>query len=453
MKKLLCVCLCVLTAVLAAEELRLADFKFDFKADKSDPTYRCGEPIRFSGNVLVKGGIPENLKVQCKIQRDGLWKNLESRTVTVSDQPIEFTVSLEKPGWVELLVTVLDEKGAPLKLKNAQNQMTVVYGGTGALVEPEKIVAGGPEPADFDAFWAAKRAELDKVPVTAEKVESPLPENYAKELVCYDVKVACAGGKPVSGYLVMPRTAAPKSLPALVTFHGAGVRSANKPAWHASFGMIAMDVNAHGIENGKDAQFYMDLVAGELRNYRYFGKEDREKGYFVGMFLRVMRALDYVKSLPEWDGKTLIVMGGSQGGGQSLAAAALDPQVTHCIAAVPAICDHGGVLAGRAAGWPRFCNEHPDGNFSDAEKTVLRETAYVDCAFMARRIKADCYLCTGLIDNTCIPNSVFAAYNGIPAGTKKEMSISPNAGHNAPNFKGHAWLNQFEKSLKDSAAK
>ena len=57
---------------------------------------------------------------------------------------------------------------------------------------------------------------------------------------------------------------------------------------------------------------------------------------------------------------------------------------------------------------------------------MLRETAYVDCAFMARRIKADCWLCTGLIDNTCIPNSVFAAYNGIPAGTKKEMKNKKN---------------------------
>ena len=451
MKKWLCLCVCLLAAMLAAEELQYGDYKFDFKPDKADAIYRCGEEIRFSGNVLVKGKTPENMTVQCKILRDGLWKSIVNKKVVVSDKPIEFTVKLDKPGWVQLLVYVLDEKGAQLKMMGPKKRITTVYGGTGALVEPEKIVAGGPEPADFDAFWAAKRAELDKVPVKElEKVEVPAPAYDAKTVVCYDVKIACAGGKPVSGYLCLPRDAKPKSLPAIVTYHGAGVYSANKPSWLARSGMIALDVNAHGIENGKDAKFYSDLNVGELKDYRHFGKDDREKIYFVGMFLRVMRALDYVKSLPEWDGRTLIVMGGSQGGGQSLAAAALDKQVTHCIAHVPAICDHAGVLAGRAAGWPRFCNEHPDGKFTDREKKVLQETAYVDCAFMARRIKADAYLCTGLIDNTCIPNSVFAAYNGIPAGTKKAMSITPNAGHDAKNIKGMAWLNEYRKSLQNA---
>ena len=53
-----------------------------------------------------------------------------------------------------------------------------------------------------------------------------------------------------------------------------------------------------------------------------------------------MRSLDYVKSLPEWNGKVLIVKGGSQGGAQSIVAAALDNNVTMMIAEVPAMCDH-----------------------------------------------------------------------------------------------------------------
>ena len=452
MKRWLCAWMCALAAAaLAAEELKLNDFRFDFKTDKPDAIYRCGEEIRFSGNVRVKDKVPENLTVQCLILTNGLWKPVESRKAVVSDKPIEFTVKLDQPGWVELLVRPLDENGKPLRLMDAQKRLLPAEGGVGALVEPEKIVAGGSEPADFDAFWAAKRAELDKVPVKElEKVEV---NKNDKNIVCYDVKIDCAGGKPVSGYLCMPRNAKPKSLPALVSYHGAGVRSAYKLYGRAARGMIALDVNAHGIENGKDAKFYSDLSAGELKNYWQFGKTDRNQIYFVPMFLRVMRALDYVKSLPEWDGKTLIVIGGSQGGGQSLAAAALDSQVTHCIAGVPAICDHAGVLAGRASGWPRFCPARPNGKFTDEEKKVLQETAYVDCAFMARRIKADCYLCTGLIDNVCIPNSVFAAYNGIPAGTKKAMSITPNAGHGAKNFKGIAWLDEYVKSLKKKVAK
>ena len=451
MKKRLCLCACLLAAGLAAEELRIRDYKFDFKPDKADAIYRCGDEIRFTGNVLVKGKPPENMTVLCSIRRDGLRTPVESRKVQVSDKPIEITAKLDKPGWVQLQVVVLNEKGQPVTVPAARDRSVQITGGTGALVEPEKIVPGGPEPADFDAFWAAKRAELDKVPVKElEREEVPLGAKDPQNVVCYDVKVACAGPRPVSGYLCLPRGAKPKSLPAIVTYHGSGVRSARQKPLEAAAGMIAFDVNAHGVENGKDAKFYSDLYKGELRNYRHRDEADRDKGYFVGMFLRVMRSLDYVKSLPEWDGKTLIVMGGSQGGGQSLAAAALDKQVTHCIAGVPALCDHAGVLAGRVSGWPRFCAEHPDGKFTDEEKKVLQATAYVDCAFMARRIKADCYLCTGLIDTTCIPNSVFAAYNGIPAGTKKAMSITPNVGHGAKNLKGLAWLANFKKSLMDA---
>ena len=39
-----------------------------------------------------------------------------------------------------------------------------------------------------------------------------------------------------------------------------------------------------------------------------------ETSYFRGMILRLIRALQYTKSLPEWDGKNLEVSGKSQGG-------------------------------------------------------------------------------------------------------------------------------------------
>ena len=72
------------------------------------------------------------------------------------------------------------------------------------------------------------------------------------------------------------------------------------------------------------------------------------------MFLRLTRALEFLTSQPEWDGKILMVEGGSQGGGQSLAAAGLDSRVTFIAAGVPAICDHSGKAIGRINGWPKL---------------------------------------------------------------------------------------------------
>ena len=427
--------------VLSAEELKWADFKFDFKTDKPGAVYKAGETIRFSGNVQVKNAVPENMYAYCRILDDA-YRTLATKKVKVSAEPIEMSCKLDRPGWVRMQVEMQDADGKFIRLAKGPYTLTV-SGGVGAMTDPEKIRPGAAEPADFDAFWAQKRAELDKVPVKATRVPFELGKRWKDYYNCWDIKVDCAGGAPVSGYLCIPKNAKPKSLPVLVRYHGAGVRSASPVTMYR--GVITLDVNAHGIENGKDAAFYTDLAKNGLKDYRHRGKLNRNENYFVGMYLRVMRSLDYVKTLPEWDGKTLVVFGGSQGGGQSLAAAALDKDVTHCVAGVPAICDHGGVQAGRVSGWPQFVSFRNIGKLTDDDKAVLREVAYIDGVNMARRIKAVTYIGTGFIDTTCVPTSVFAAYNSIPAGVEKHMTISPARGHDAPNTKGMDWISAMTK--------
>lgn len=78
-----------------------------------------------------------------------------------------------------------------------------------------------------------------------------------------------------------------------------------------------------------------ELSRGELKDYRNAGHEDRETCYFKGMFLRLVRAIDFLTSQPEWDGKTLIVYGSSQGGYQAIVAAGLDSRVSYFCAGVP----------------------------------------------------------------------------------------------------------------------
>jgi len=101
-----------------------------------------------------------------------------------------------------------------------------------------------------------------------------------------------------------------------------------------------MDINAHGIPNGKPAEYYQQLAQGRLKNYPLAGRESRDTSYFRGMFLRLVRAIDYLTSRPEWDGQTVMVIGHSQGGGQALVAGGLDQRVTFIAAGVPALCDH-----------------------------------------------------------------------------------------------------------------
>ncbi|MBQ6353294.1 MAG: acetylxylan esterase, partial [Lentisphaeria bacterium] len=154
------------------------------------------------------------------------------------------------------------------------------------------------------------------------------------------------------------------------------------------------------------------------------GIEDRDTWCFGFMYYRVMRALDFVKSLPEWDGKNLISIGGSLGGAQSTAAAALDPAVTMAVIKNPCFCEFDGAASGRTGSIPRGSNR--PGAKSPA---ALKAQSYYDCVNFAPRIKCPVFICTGGSDELCPPSNVFAVYNAMPAGTKKQMFFNPGAGH------------------------
>ena len=181
--------------------------------------------------------------------------------------------------------------------------------------------------------WPAALAKV-ALKSTFTPVEVPV-----KGVDAFDVQVECLG-KPVSGYLGRPQNAKPKSLPAILFVHGAGVRIANLGSSHWAVhegGMLALDINAHGIPNEKAAEFYTALNDGELKDYRSIGRQDREQCYFKGMFLRLIRAIDFLTTQPEWDGKTLIVYGSSQGGFQAFAAAGLDARLPFSVPVYPRI--------------------------------------------------------------------------------------------------------------------
>ena len=419
------------------------EYDLDVKTDKQHWALKAGEKVTFSFQLRFREDskspwqVCKGRKVTYELMGDGGMKN-EKKVFVTTDKPFTLTSSLNGPGWLCINFTPKDEKGKYIFIKKG-NRKQVLSKGIGVLYDPEKIEAGQSEPKDFDAFWKAQRELLNKVPLNAKLTSVPTPAKY-KGYDFWDVQIDCAGGMPVSGYLCIPAGAKPKSLPAVVTYHGAGVRSSLAYPFRKA---IHLDVNAHGIPNGKEDSYYENLSKTTLKGYRYAGANDREKIYFRGMHLRVMRALDYVKSRPEWNGKVLIVSGGSQGGGQAIAAAALDPQVTFCLSSVPAIGDHAGSLAKfpRRPGWPKFY----DARSTKPDPKMVEATAYVDNIFFAKRIKCEIFLTTGLMDMSCSPAGVYLVYKNIPS-KKKYLAVYPTGGHGgAPNSKGNARLNEILK--------
>jgi cephalosporin-C deacetylase-like acetyl esterase len=232
----------------------------------------------------------------------------------------------------------------------------------------------------------------------------------------YDVQVTCAGDMPMSGYLTVPEGAKPKSLPAYVTYQGAGVSS----SWTVvARGAIAMNINAHGIPNGNPREYYVNLSRTSLKGYWHRNMNDREKIYFNGMYLRVMRSLDFMKSRTEWDGKNLIATGGSQGGLQTVWAAALVDGLSVAQPSVPWCGDIGGTQAKRMRS--EFFPKYSPG------------LDYFDIVNHAKRIPASCYVKVvraGLGDYVCPPSGVQIFYNNVKG--PKEIHWFQNSGHGGP---------------------
>ena len=155
---------------------------------------------------------------------------------------------------------------------------------------------------------------------------------------------------------------------------------------------------------------YGDGFDGGYGGYAYDPELNKDPGkcFFNGMVMRVLRALEYLKTLPEWNKKDVIASGNSQGGLQTMWAAALDQDVTLASPAVTWCCDMAGaVKAGRLPGV-----------FPIAYQPALD---YYDPVFMAKRItQAEVIIRRGgLGDYVCPPSGVAISYKNLSTLRKR----------------------------------
>ncbi|WP_417747878.1 acetylxylan esterase [Rosistilla oblonga] len=419
------------TASLAAAE----GYALSVAADRDDAIYDSGEAAAFVISV-TRGDQPVTdgklTYVVDDFLRSGKSGGYPEGEASLDGKPVRVAVKSDKPNVLRCQVTYTPAEGKPIRRL------------AGLAFSPTEIEPSMPVPDDFDAFWADQKKQLAEVEITP--TLTPVEQKNNK-IACFDVQVPCLGGAPVSGYFAKPVGAEEKSLPAILWVHGAGVRSSSLYAATkgANAGMLSMDINAHGIPNGKPAEFYAQQSGGPLKNYRYAGRDSRETIYFRGMFLRLVRAIDFLTMQPEWNGREVIVIGHSQGGGQALVAGGLDPRVTLIASGVPAICDHTGNVADRVNGWPKLVPNGPDGK---PEPAALEASRYVDSVNFASRCKADAIMSVGFVDVTCPPTSCYAAYNALLG--EKTMISEPLMGHNAPKHIHKAFFDRVLQHVEQS---
>src|SRR3954471_16055094 len=290
----------------------------------------------------------------------------------------------------------------------------------GAAVAPTKIGLSTPRPQDFDSFWEAKLAAQAKLPINP--VLTPVQSNIPG--VDMSIFVLDALGSKAHGYVAKP--AKDGKFPAILQLQYAGVYALNARAHaqRAADGWLVINVDAHD-------KLPSDASGGIPKTYTAIGNTDREKSYFLNMYLRDSRALDYLLTRPDWDGKTIVLTGGSQGGQQSLALAGLRPdKITTVLVCVPAGADTNGNLHGRRAGFPSWPSDNPD---------AMRTALYFDPVNFASRIKAPVLAGMGFIDTISPPAGVWTALNQLrgpieplPMIESEHDNLTPQKGRACP---------------------
>jgi cephalosporin-C deacetylase len=414
-KLLLCMTWVVLGLLSAGSlvEVAAANPVVSIITDHTDAIYKVNEPVQFTIRVQMNNKPLEGT-ISWTLSKDG-GTTLKSGRETLVGGQATVTGSLGEPGFIHLTAS-FSYAGKTYSHK------------VGVGIDPTAIKPSMPVPDDFDEFWNGKKAELAAVPMIA-SVKPVSSGNVAMD--GFEVQVSSLGA-PVTGYMVKPKDAKPGTLPIIITLQGAGVANSSLSGargW-AQEGMIAFSLNAHGLPLGQPADFYSSKYPnGELGDYRIRGRESRDEFYFLGMFLRIIRAIDYLTTLPEWDGKTVILYGTSQGGAQSYAGAGLDERVTFFVAGVASMADMTGFVMNRGvAGHSKALTEGVPLNRLQNVITTMR---YFDAMNFATRVKADGFFTVGFVDTNCIPTTVYAAYNNVP--TNKAIYNDLPTGHaNSP---------------------
>lgn len=378
--------------------------------DHADWVYRTGE----NANVEVqffKYGIPlDGVVVDYEIGPDMLPAEKSGKVTLKNGKAMIPVGTMKEPGFRDCRLK------ATVGGKTYKHHVKVGF-------SPEDIVPYTAMPADFDKFWEDNLAELSKVKlqytmVPSEKYSTDKFEAYLVNLIVNNQK------QSVYGYLFIPRDAEPGSCPIVICPPGAGIKTIKEPLRHryyADNGCIRFEMEIHGLNPEMTTEEFNEITRafnGRENGYLTNGIDNRDNYYMKRVYLALVRAVDFLTTLPQWDGKNVIMQGGSQGGALALIGTALDPRVTACVANHPALSDMAGYKAGRAGGYPHFFRV--DGMDTPDKISTM---AYYDVVNFARNIKVPVYMTWGYNDDVCPPTTSYAVWNVITS--PKESLITP----------------------------
>lgn len=387
-----------------------SDYLWVTNPDHPDWLYKTGEKAVVAVQ-LYKYGVPVTTDVNYEVSPD-LLEPIAKGRVKMKDGKVNIPLGTRKtPGFLDLKLSA--------DIDGIKTTHHVKVGFSVDRIQPFTKM-----PSDFTQFWQQTVAEARKTPIsfTRERAE----EYCTDKIDCWLIKLRIDREHSMYGYLTMPKNVQQGKHPVVLCPPGAGIKTIKEPLRHryyAEEGMIRFEIEIHGMDprwSEKDFKSIASAFSSKENGYLVNNVSSREYYYMRHIYAGMVRCIDYLTTLPEWDGRNIAVQGGSQGGALALITAALDPRVTLCVANHPALTDMAAYSEqGRTGGYPHL-NRNPAGILTPQVIEVLQ---YYDVINFCRQIKCPVRMTWGYNDNTCPPTTSYAAWNVLSC--PKEPFVTP----------------------------
>lgn len=284
-----------------------------------------------------------------------------------------------------------------------------------------------PRPDDFEEYWDDALAELEQQPA---EVLLERAEVQYRSAECFHLWFTGIGGARVHAKALRPAPTMATGA-GVAVFHGYTGRSPDwlelLPLAAEGFFVLAMDCRGQGglsqdVGGTRRATHSGHIVRGLTEGSRSL--------LYRSIFTDLVRSVRVLMDSEGVDPGRIGVTGASQGGGLTLACAALEPRVKAAAPVYPFLTDYRRVweldLADDAYGELREWFRLFDPTHARIDET-FRTLGYIDVQHLAPRIRATVLMFTGLMDRICPPSTQFAAYNKITS--PKSVVVYPDYEH------------------------
>jgi cephalosporin-C deacetylase len=295
------------------------------------------------------------------------------------------------------------------------------------LAELKQYNGSSPKPADFDGFWDKSLEEMRSVDADVKLVRAGFNVSFAD---CFDMYFTGVGGARIYTKLVRPKKHEGKC-PGLLQFHG---YSGSSGEWcsmlgYAAEGFVVAAMDCRG--QGGLSEDAGGVKGTTLHGHIIRGLDDKpEKLLYRHIYLDTAQLAKIIMDMEEVDANRVGAMGGSQGGGLTVACAGLEPRIKRLAPVFPFLSDYKRVWdldLGTAAyiELKDFFRRHDPRH--EREDEIFTRLGYIDVQNLADRIKGEVLMGVSFRDDICPPSTQFAVYNKIQSA--KKMLLYPDFGH------------------------